>query len=48
MNEDPKFEFFIKVKEIGTLYVNIKSDEEYDSLMAIRAEYSQEKIKGAM
>ena len=36
------------MKEIGTLYINIKSDEEYDSLMAIRAEYSADKIKGSV
>lgn len=48
LNEDPKFEYYIKVKEIGTLYINIKSDDEYDSLMAIRAEYSPEKIKGSI
>jgi hypothetical protein len=25
LNDDPIFEFYIKAKEVGTLYVNIKS-----------------------
>lgn len=40
LNEDPKFEYYIKAKEIGTLYVNIKSEDEDDTLMSIKAEYS--------
>lgn len=37
MNEDPKFEYYVKAKEIGTLYVNFKGEEDDDSLLSIRA-----------
>jgi hypothetical protein len=40
MNEDPKFEYYVKAKEIGTLYVNFRGEEDDDSLLSIRAEYS--------
>ncbi len=47
LNDDPKFEYYVKANAVGTLYMNIKSEQEDDSLMSIKVEYSPQKIKSA-
>lgn len=45
MANDPRFQFYIKASQIGTLYMQMNSTDD-NGLFSVSIHYSEDKIKG--